>query len=256
MFEVLGLSMAVLVVLGAIATASCQFQKKKKRNWRYGILFVGLAIFVARIGILRPISNGGTKAFLDPQNIWISLVLGGDIGFFASNLILFCSFYFFIGNRPFRRWWRHTVIEGQRREVIRQARAGTLTVSSVESSVTGPIKQPMLQVDSKEFDAYVNEIRQREYEFLDEGKFTFWVAQYGSWANDCRFTFRVRTDRNLLDRASEKLPNGWDKLLPANQTEIQGWLTRHPQYKVLAIRTTTDNSAGPGPGTGASLVSS
>lgn len=43
----------------------------------------------------------------------------------------------------------------------------------------------------------------KTYRFAD-GDFRFYVATFGSWADDARIVFRVRVDRDPHERAGEK----------------------------------------------------
>jgi hypothetical protein len=54
-----------------------------------------------------------------------------------------------------------------------------------------------------------------------DGEFGFYTAHYGSWANDARVVFRVRTDRNPRERAREKGIQGFDRIVPASEKEIE-----------------------------------
>ena len=45
--------------------------------------------------------------------------------------------------------------------------------------------------------------KMKVYQFQD-GTFSFFTAEYGSWARDQRIVFRVRTDREPKERAAEK----------------------------------------------------
>ena len=65
--------------------------------------------------------------------------------------------------------------------------------------------------------------------FLD-GTFTFWTAHYGSWANDKRIIFRVRSDSSPRIRAYQKEIKFYDRILPAQEEEISAWLGSHPDY--------------------------
>lgn len=65
------------------------------------------------------------------------------------------------------------------------------------------------------------------FDFPD-GQFTFWAAEYGSWANDSRVVFRVRADRTPRDRAWEKNIRQYDRLVPATRVQINLWQAGHP----------------------------
>jgi hypothetical protein len=72
------------------------------------------------------------------------------------------------------------------------------------------------------------------YSFKD-GRFTFWTAYYGSWANDARVVFRVREDTDPRLRARQKEISNWDRLIPARPNEIKMWIEGHPDYPVLMM---------------------
>ncbi len=76
---------------------------------------------------------------------------------------------------------------------------------------------------------YLYEITSTSWEF-DDGKFTFWTAHYGSWANDKRIVFRVRSDRTPKVRAAEKGVKDYDRLLPSIDSEVRGWFDSHPGF--------------------------
>lgn len=67
------------------------------------------------------------------------------------------------------------------------------------------------------------------YGFSD-GKFSFWTAQYGSWARDRRIVFRVREDNTPLRRAVEKEIANYDRIIPATEAEIDAWEDAHPTF--------------------------
>ena len=62
---------------------------------------------------------------------------------------------------------------------------------------------------------------------MPDGVFTFWTAQYGSWANDRRIVFRVRIDTTPNERATEKDIKGYDRLVPATDWETAMWIRGH-----------------------------
>jgi hypothetical protein len=59
-------------------------------------------------------------------------------------------------------------------------------------------------------------------------KYSFWTAEFGSWANDARVVFRVRDGRRAADRLTEKGISGYDRLRPATEEEIEAWKADHP----------------------------
>ena len=68
-----------------------------------------------------------------------------------------------------------------------------------------------------------------------DGKFKFYTAHYGSWANDKRIVFRVRTDANPKHRAKEKDIKYYDRILKSSDHEIDAWLKDHPDRTLISI---------------------
>lgn len=79
------------------------------------------------------------------------------------------------------------------------------------------------------------EIKQSPIYVFHDGKFQFYTAYYGSWANDARLVFRVRTDTDPKTRAQQKDIKYYDRLIPSTGSEIQNWLDGHPDFKVQDI---------------------
>ena len=85
--------------------------------------------------------------------------------------------------------------------------------------------------------------REVVYSFGD-GDFILVAATYGSQHNDARIIFRVRTDRNPHERATEKGVIGYDRLIPADAEQIEAWLDSHPDYAPTSFyETDTPQSA-------------
>ncbi len=74
----------------------------------------------------------------------------------------------------------------------------------------------------------------RTYRFAD-GDFRFYVATFGSWADDARIVFRVRVDRDPRQRAAEKAICGYDRVLPLKLEGdyVTRWLISHPGQRLL-----------------------
>jgi hypothetical protein len=68
-----------------------------------------------------------------------------------------------------------------------------------------------------------------------DGRFRFYVAQYGSWQNDARVVFRVRVDSEPHKRAAEKGIKYFDRLLPAKLADIKLWCDTHPDFPLKAL---------------------
>ncbi|KKM16784.1 hypothetical protein LCGC14_1682320 [marine sediment metagenome] len=68
-----------------------------------------------------------------------------------------------------------------------------------------------------------------------DGRFLFYTAHYGSWANDKRIVFRVRYDTDPTTRAKEKDIKHYDRLLKSTDVEIIAWLNRHPKDKLISV---------------------
>lgn len=77
--------------------------------------------------------------------------------------------------------------------------------------------------------------RNRTMKFKD-GLFSFFTADYGSWAHDIRIVFRVREDRDPHERAAEKDIKNYDRLRPSLPEEIQSWIGSHPNFPILSKR--------------------
>ncbi len=76
-------------------------------------------------------------------------------------------------------------------------------------------------------------LEQKTYTFKD-GKFKFYTAEYGSWANDKRIVFRVRADRNPRERAIEKNIKQFDRIIPSTNHEIEQYL-KYKKFNILKI---------------------
>ena len=63
-----------------------------------------------------------------------------------------------------------------------------------------------------------------------DGDFEFYTAHYGSWANDRKIVFRVRSDRDPKERASEKDIKGYDRIYPAIAIEVLDWFRSHETF--------------------------
>ena len=76
----------------------------------------------------------------------------------------------------------------------------------------------------------------RTFRFAD-GDFRFYVASFGSWANDAHIVFRVRIDRDPHERAAEKAIRGYDRVLPLKLEGdlVARWLISHPDQRLLEV---------------------
>jgi len=73
------------------------------------------------------------------------------------------------------------------------------------------------------------------YTFSD-GVFSFHTVIYGSWAGDKRIVFRVRSDRNPIERAAEKQIRNYDRVVPSTQQEIDAWFFSHSGFVGVKIQ--------------------
>src|SRR4051812_8188842 len=72
-----------------------------------------------------------------------------------------------------------------------------------------------------------------------DGTFVFYVAEFGLAFRDARVVFRVREDRDPLERAREKGLRGFDRLVPARPEHVEAWLRSHSNYRGGPVMATT-----------------
>jgi len=60
-----------------------------------------------------------------------------------------------------------------------------------------------------------------------DGHFSFWTVLFGSAYNDASVVIRVRDDNQPRERAREKGLRGFDRVVPALDTEVQAWFASH-----------------------------
>lgn len=71
---------------------------------------------------------------------------------------------------------------------------------------------------------------------FQDGVFTFFAAEYGSYANDAIVVFRVREDRNPKERATEKCIKHYQRLCPCCGRYIQKWFDTHPSELGMLLK--------------------
>ena len=73
-----------------------------------------------------------------------------------------------------------------------------------------------------------------KYYKMNDGCYRFFMAQFGSWANDAQIVFRVRVDRDPKERAKEKGIKNYDRIIQVTDTTIiNQWLSTHPNHKII-----------------------
>lgn len=69
--------------------------------------------------------------------------------------------------------------------------------------------------------------------YFKDGEFRFFTAMYGSWNNDKRIVFRVRTDTTTEATAKENQIVNYDRIVKSSDEEIKTWLSENPQFELI-----------------------